>query len=87
MLDAKLDAQDVVDDVVVRVVELEMPTAPRTIVRPKRQVQQLVRQHEHQFVFLELLREGRIDDDTPRGKHAHRRHAVVERHACFGGKP
>ena len=69
-----------------RVVELEGTAAARPIVRPQREVQQFMRQHEDEIVVVELLRECGIDDQTSRRENAHGRHAIVERHPHGGGE-
>ena len=84
--DAELGAQHVVDDVVVRVVELELARALGAVVRAQREMQQLVRQHEHQLVVVEPRGEVRVGDQPAGREHAHGRHAIVERDAHRGGQ-
>ena len=85
--DAERDAQHVVDDVVVRVVELEPADALGAVVGAQRKVQELVRQHEDQLVVVEPRGEGRIGDQTAGREHAHGRHALVDVDAHRGREP
>ena len=84
LLKTQLRAQHVVDDVIVRVVELHAVAAARAVVRAQRKVQHFMRQHEHQLVVFQLGNKRRIRHHAPGGKHAHRRHACIDVHARGG---
>ena len=78
--------QHVVDDVIVGIIELEPAAAPGPVVSSQGQMQQLVREHEHQVVVGETGGKGRICNQAARRKYAHCRHAIVELDAHRGGE-
>ena len=77
-------AQHVIDDVVVRVIEFQPAAASGSVVGSQGQMQQLVREHEHEIVIGEPGRKGRICNQAAGGENAHCRHAIVEidTHRC-----
>ncbi len=70
--------QHVIDDVVVGVIEFEPAAASGSVVSAQGQVQQLVREHEHEIVAGEPGRKGRICNQAAGRENAHCRHAIVE---------
>ena len=84
---AQFRPQDVVDDVVVGVIELEPAAAARAVMRAKRQMQELMRQHEHQFIVLQARGKARIYEQSAGREYPHRRNAPVETDADRGREP
>ena len=84
--EAEFAAQDVVDDVVVRVVELEPAGAAGAVMGAKCQMKQFMCQHKDQFVVLQPRGEAGIGDHPAGGEDAHGRDAPVEIDAHRGGQ-